>query len=120
MMEQLTIEDAIARAEVARELRDDGMRRAVDHANHVEPGWQERAIEHVRAFVMERREFMCEDAREFAEARGMSLPPDNRAWGAVMTKCARLGLIVKDRLGYAKDPKVHMRPTSVWRSRALP
>lgn len=112
---QMTIEDAIR----ARELRDDGMQRAVDHANHVEPGWQERAVGYVKAFALVRREFMCEEARRYAEAQGIGPPPDKRAWGAVMMKCARMGLIEKIGLGYAKDPKVHMNPASVWRSKAL-
>lgn len=112
-MEQLTIDHAIQ----ARALRDDGMQRAVDHANRVSPSWQERAIEHVRAFALEQREFMCEEARRFAEGRGMSPPPDKRAWGAVMMKCAKLGIVEKIGLGYAKDPKVHMNPASVWRAK---
>jgi hypothetical protein len=113
-MEQLTIEHAIT----ARELRDEGMKRAVDHAERETPGWQDQAIGHVRVFAGLEHEFMCEEARRFAESRGIAPPPDKRAWGAVMMKCAKLGLIEKVGLGYAKDPKVHMNPASIWRSKA--
>lgn len=112
-MIQLTIEHEIR----ARELRDEGMQRAVDHADRVEPNWSNVAEGWVRIYAMDHLEFMCEEVRRFAESKGISKPPDKRAWGAVMMRCAKLGIVEKVGLGYAKDPKVHMNPASVWRSR---
>jgi len=65
-----------------------GMRRAADHADRVEPGWTERAVEALRQFAKEQsKPFTIEAARE-AIASKVPQPPEARAWGAV-TRTAR-------------------------------
>lgn len=94
-------------------LRDTGMSRASEHANSQHIGWTERALNFVRTFPA--REFMTEDVREFAYSNGLPHPPDDRAWGTVITTARRQGLIVHDRYAAVDNPKAHARPASVWR-----
>jgi hypothetical protein len=113
MSEQLSID-------FARQLRDRGMERAVDHAEREVAGWKDAALEYVRLYALIHAEFICEDVRGFADRRGFAPPPDGRAWGAVMMRAAKRGLVTKtDRVACAKDPKVHMNPSTVWRSNLL-
>jgi hypothetical protein len=54
--------------------------------------------------------FLTEEARQFAESRGLSSPPDGRAWGHVAKKCQRAGVVTSAGFGAAKSsngsPKV--------------
>jgi hypothetical protein len=96
------------------------MRRAKEHADRVEPNWSDCAMGWVRIYALAKEEFICEDVRRYAEGRGLPLPPDGRAWGSVMMKASRAGLIqATDRIRNATDPKVHMNPSRIWRSKAL-
>lgn len=102
-MEQLTIEDAIAR-------RDDGISRAAEHAGD---RWQKLARGYLMEFLaFHRGPFVAEVAREFAEALGFDHPPDGRAWGAVFQRAAREGLIRK--VGYAPARSSNLSPKVQW------
>jgi hypothetical protein len=112
MSEQLHIDFTAARI-----ARDDGMARAANHADQVVPSWQERALAFLRDYAASHADFICEDVRQYAEARGLPTPPDGRAWGAVMMRGARLHIVGKtDRVRCAADPKVHMNPCTLWKS----
>jgi hypothetical protein len=54
--------------------------------------------------------FLTEEARQYAESRGLSAPPDGRAWGHIAKNCQRAGFIVSAGFGAAKSsngsPKV--------------
>jgi hypothetical protein len=54
--------------------------------------------------------FLTEDARQFAESRGLSSPPDGRAWGHIAKRVQRAGITVSAGFGSAKSsngsPKV--------------
>lgn len=107
-MQQLTIEDAIAR-------RDDGITRAVDHAETVAQGWKHRARGYLLEYLATHSgTFLAEVVREFAEGRGMDYPPDGRAWGAVFQSAARESLIVK--AGYAPARSSNLSPKVLWRA----
>lgn len=103
-----------------RERRDDGMQRAVDHADHVEPTWSTMASDMLAEFlemtpVAAKTGFLTEFFLDFARSRSLPDPPDRRAFGAVMNRAARKGLIVKS--GYAEDR--FCSPKTVWR-KAIP
>lgn len=100
----------------ARELAEDGMIRAVEHADRVEPEWSERASSLLRDYAQFNPEFMTESLRVWAHRMGLPLPPDPRAWGAVVNKAVRDGLIVRDRYEMTKIPPAHATPRPVWRS----
>lgn len=62
-----------------------------------------------------RNSFMCEDLRAYAERLEIPAPNDKRAWGKIVTRASREGLIVK--IGYAatSNPLAHGTPATVWR-----
>lgn len=98
----------------ATRLRDKGMQRAVEHADRVEDGWGQVAYSAVRQFLVRQppfRSFTTEDVREWAKLKE---PPDRRAWGAVMVRAVRGGLIHK--VGYRphRDPSRHKGVSTVW------
>lgn len=97
--------------------RDRGIKTAADHADAVAEGWSEAAFQHTRRFLEDKpsgHQFIGEEVRQFAERSGLALPPDKRAWGAVMLRCARAGLMRKIGFTVASDPKVHCNPVSQW------
>lgn len=74
--------------DAAERRADVGMRRAADHAERVEPGWTEQAVQALREFAKaQTAPFTIETAREAIAAK-VPRPPEARAWGAV-TRLAR-------------------------------
>ena len=47
--------------------------------------------------------FLSEEARQYAESHGLSVPPDGRAWGHVAKKCQRAGVVASAGFGAAKS-----------------
>lgn len=100
---------------------EEGMNRAADHAERVEPGWGEAALSLLQTFAEAWARthsdpvFMAEDVRAYADERGFSKPPDNRAWGKVMVRAKKDGLIVRVGLTLTKRPSSHRRPQTAWR-----
>jgi len=103
-----------SREELARQRRDTGMHRAADHAERVYPDWQDRAVGYVRLHATVHTQFMAETVRAVAEADGLTLPPDGRAWGAVMRRAQREGIIRAD--GYAPANSSNRSPKVRWAS----
>lgn len=101
-------------------LRDDGINRAVDHADAVHEQWSDKAlamlIEYIDLIGGVGVEFTSEMVRFYAEEQGLSKPPDGRAWGAVMLKAMRSGKCKKIGWTTATDPKVHCNPVSLWQA----
>lgn len=97
-------------------LATDGAARAADHADAKVPSWTEQALDYFEEFARRHATFKTEDARMYAEARGLPFPPDKRAWGQVALSAARNKTIFA--LGYttADDPKVHHNPVRLWGS----
>lgn len=106
-MNQLSFDLAAAR-------RDDGMQRAVDHAERVAAGWKRRAHGYLLEFLCSRKEsFLTEDVREFSERKGLDAPPDGRAWGAIMRAAAKEKIITK--IGYAPAKSSNLSPKVLWK-----
>lgn len=109
MSDQLTIDFARAR-------RDDGITRAIDHAEAARQGWKKRAHGYLLEFLTTRRlgdTFLAEDVRQFAA--GLDAPPDGRAWGWVFQDASRRGFIVK--AGYAPAKSSNLSPKVLWAAR---
>jgi hypothetical protein len=105
-----------ARNRTTRELADEGMAQATDHADEVAPGWSETAGRLLEQFAKANETFMAEELRQWAHGeQGLPTPPDPRAWGSVIQRAARRKVIV--RVGYrsTKVPPAHAKPMSVWR-----
>lgn len=99
----------------AAELRDSGMQSAIHHADHVIDDWSVQAFDYLQRFVRDRGgEFMCEDIRAFASENGLPQPPTNRAWGSLMIRAARQGLIKQSGFGKTKGASAHRTPAAVW------
>lgn len=98
-------------------LADIGMASAVAHADAKQPNWSDDAVSEVRFYATFNREFLGEEVRQWAhERQGLSKPPKACAWGAVMVRAARDGLI--ERAGYRTTsiPPQHAKPAVLWRS----
>ncbi len=99
----------------AEARRETGMSRAVEHADEVHGDWSDMAMEMLREYAdaMEDRPFMAEQVRNWARTYpGWIDPPDKRAWGAVFTRAAKAGHIVK--LGYAPAKSSNLSPKVLW------
>jgi hypothetical protein len=98
------------------QLRDEGIGRAVDHADRVEPKWSEQAFAFLDGYARQHKQFTGEDVREAAEEFGLSIPPDKRAWGGVMQRASRKKIIRRIGFTTASDPKVHCNVVTQWES----
>jgi hypothetical protein len=93
--------------------RDGGIQRAVDHANYTNDGWSDAAYSFFLSYITRHQSFMTEEVR--AASYGIvPEPPSLRAWGAVIVRAAREGLI--RRIGYqqVKNANAHMTPAALW------
>jgi hypothetical protein len=108
--------DLMQRKAAAWAGAEDGAERAAEHAERVEPGWNDTALNYVRVFALCHGEFQTEDVREYAEDCGFDPPPDKRAWGSVALRAKRAGII--ERVGYISTSRgpSHACPRAIWRT----
>lgn len=102
-----------------RQLRDAGMQTAIAHAALVDPDWPAKALQALREYLFFNRgvDFMAEDVRAYAYSElRLPRPPHCRAWGSIMFKAAREGLIRRVRLAPVKTASSHRANASVWRA----
>lgn len=99
------------------ELKQDGIRRAVEHADRKIDSWSERAYKFFCAFIAQGfvNEFQTEDARIYSELHGLEIPPTKRAWGAIPLRAAKAGLIVKAGHAAVSNPLAHKAFASLWK-----
>jgi len=105
-------EDKRHKAErTGQELRDRGIEQAVSHAGQK---WTDQAYQFLLLFCNGHAEFMAEDVRR-ASKGCVPEPPSKRAWGGVIVRASKAGLI--ERVGYrqVKNAKAHCTPAAVWR-----
>ncbi|HWH83217.1 MAG TPA: hypothetical protein VNU71_13380 [Burkholderiaceae bacterium] len=106
------------RHEFTREQqRDGGITRAIKHADRTNPEWSEVAFLSVKVFLLGLKpgdHITGEQARQHGEKKGVSAPPDKRAWGGIMRRAAGAGLIRKVGYVQATDPRVHCNPITDW------
>jgi hypothetical protein len=95
--------------------RDDGIRRAVNHANYEVEGWADMAYEFLQRFLLfNPLPFMAEDVRRYAEQHGVPIPPSKRAWGGVVVRASKAGIIKSCGYGMTSNPKAHRTPAMRW------
>jgi hypothetical protein len=105
-------------AEEGQRLRDEGMQKAVDHANAVSPEWSKRAVNVFQTYVSLLRSgatFKTEDVRVWANLNNrIDTPPHARAWGGIAARASKLGIIKK--IGYTQtvNPKSHSATCALW------
>lgn len=102
-------------AKAAEVLKEDGMNRAVLGAESLIPGWGDMAFEMLKTFLMEHAgQFMMEDVRAYSYKKGLPRPERDQAWGAIVRRAFKSGLIAKIGQGIAKDPTRHRGYTALW------
>lgn len=98
----------------SRVNRDIGIKKAEDHANSVHESWSDKAYEFLRQYIRHDAEFMTEQIREASEGI-VPEPPSKRAWGSIVLKAARAGLIKKIGYKSVSNPKANATPATLWR-----
>lgn len=96
------------------QLAEQGMSRALTHAESVDEGWGEKAYQFVRGFAAQRIEFRTEEVRRYAEQNGLAVPPSARAWGGIIGRAVKSGLITSVGYVNCKNPSAHRCPVRVW------
>lgn len=102
--------------EQGRKLRDEGMKRAVDHANKVSPGWADKAYRFFTEIFLRDHNgsFMAEEVRAYAALMDIDLPPSNRAWGGIFNKAKKQDLIKQIDTRKVTNPRAHCANAAVW------
>lgn len=98
-------------------LRDAGIAQAVDHANQECPSWSEKAYIALKEFLRRtpQRSFMTEEVRCWAHQEyGLPRPPHSRAWGGIMARAAKHGLIRKIGITQVRNKTAHCANAAVW------
>jgi ribosomal protein L36 len=95
------------------DLRDDGIRRALKHANSKNPEWSESAFNFLKDYLKTHNEFMLEDVR-MSSQNIIPEPPSKRAWGAIAVRGAKVGLIRRKGYQNVINPKAHATPATLW------
>lgn len=96
------------------QLRDAGMKLASESAEQDSWGWNEAAYNFLTGFVNARQgSFMAEEIRN-ASAGLIPEPPSKRAWGGIMMRAAKAGLIRKVGYGQVSNPRAHKCFATVW------
>lgn len=98
------------------ELRDQGIKRALDAAEKKDLSWGEIAYTFLIRYAERHKEFLAEDVRS-ASKYLVPQPPSNRAWGSIFVKANKNGIIKADGFGFVKNPKAHRTPATKWRSK---
>jgi len=94
-------------------LRDAGIMQAAEHADAVIENWSEIALQFLQTFLNTAGEFMTEEVR-LAAIGFVPEPPDARAWGSIIVKARKKGLIKKTGVRCKSDKCCHRGFGSVW------
>ena len=97
----------------AQQLRDKGIQTAIDSADLHNENWSLIAYDFLLKYIKTNKEFLTEDVRMEAE-KVIPNPPSKRAWGGIIVKAVKSGLI--KRVGYrcVKNPIAHMANATLW------
>jgi hypothetical protein len=100
------------------ELAIAGMDQAIDHADKLQPKWSDDAFLILREFLsICDTPFMTEDLRKYAEdKRKFVAPASARAWGGIMARAKKAGLISMVGINQVKNAKAHCANAAVWQS----
>lgn len=97
----------------SRTNRDLGIKKAEDHANKTHDNWVDKAYEFLMQYVRHDKEFLTEQVRE--ASRGIvPEPPSKRAWGAVIIRAVKRGIIKRKGYALVSNPKAHRTPATLW------
>jgi hypothetical protein len=100
----------------ARKVTNEGIQRAVDTANRVHKNWSDKAYAYLKIYVASRKpgeRFMCEDIREDAGTL-VPEPPSLRAYGALIQRAIKEGLIIRVGYDQVRNAKAHRATAAVF------
>lgn len=106
---------------LGEELAKAGAATAAAHAESQSAGWLARATGLAEQFVINHVDlpsFQAIELRAYAEANGLPSPPDARAWGHVMRRLKKNGVIESVGTGKSSDPKQHNGFITEWKAAA--
>jgi len=98
---------------ISQNLRDKGIQQAINYADKVQPLWSEQAYNCLLNYIRYNDEFMTEDVRE-ASKNQLSEPPSSRAWGGIIVKAVKCGLIYRKGFRNVSNVKAHCTPATLW------
>ncbi len=95
--------------------RDKGIKRAIQHAEKINDGWQDKALEWLYNYARNHHEFQIEDVRMASKG----IIPEGchgRAWGGIARKAAAMGWISKMGTDPVSNPTAHCAYAVRWKS----
>jgi hypothetical protein len=95
-------------------LRDAGIQTALAHAQEFSSDWNRRCFSLLLRFVQIRSEFTCEQFREWARIE-IEQPPSLRAFGGIINRAAKAGLIQQVGTVKVTNPKAHRANAALWK-----
>jgi len=94
-------------------FRDQGISKAIQHADDCVLNWSAQAYSFLTSYIRFNDTFMTEDLRA-ASVNIVPQPPSLRAWGGVMLRAVKSGLIKNAGYQKVKNPKAHCANAAVW------
>lgn len=99
----------------AEALRDSGIELSKQTADNKSEGWSERTYQMFKNWIKNKKgSFLGEDFRNDAESKGNEIPPSSRAYGHILVRAAKEGLIIKIGYGRTSNPRAHKTPSTLW------
>lgn len=98
-------------------LKEQGIQQALDHANQVHEKWAEAAFAKLCQYCQHFENgyyFVGEEFRQWAIERGLPVPPSMRAFGGILLRGAKAGLIAKMGHSVTSNPKAHGCFCTLW------
>ena len=102
---------------IAEQRRDAGIEEAIEHADNVITGWSDKAYQILRQFLNTiDSEFMVEQVRQYAAGiEGYEAPSHDRAWGGVVRRAQKAGLVIYVTTRRTSNVNAHRTPAGLWR-----
>lgn len=97
--------------------KDSAIAASYDSQNRKVDGWGETALEFLKFYRLTVKDFLTEDLRKSSEGV-VPVPDEPRAWGAVIVRACKLGLIEwTGEYRCMENLKSHSCPKKVWRAK---
>jgi len=78
-------------------------------------GWSDKALELMRKYAPTVQDFITEDFRLWAEQNGLEKPKEPRAYGALLIRAKKAGIIyATGRYRCMKSEQSHNCPKMIW------
>ena len=97
-----------------QELRDRGIKQSEDNANDKHENWSQQAYDFLLIYIKFHHQFLAEDVRTDSNFLGVPEPPSKRAWGGIIVRAKKAGLIKSIGFRSVKNPKAHCTPATLW------